>query len=90
MTDALDEILTGRGLKPLSDVGPADSHMEGTYRRGYHQAIAEVMRLLRRGEVLTAESLEQWVEGEGRTWRHISSLDRQIIAPDLSAPVTQI
>lgn len=44
--------------------------IEGTYRRGFHQAIANVAYAMRvRGEPQTAERLLQWVEGAGMKWR---------------------
>lgn len=71
------------GMGPGDDLGPVDANNEGSYRRGYHQAIAEVMLVLQDGGCLTAESLSRWVEGEGMKWRKDTRLDRMIIAPAL-------
>lgn len=46
--DRLDTILSG-GAVPGQDLRPADPQLEGTYRRGYHQAIAAVAEELQRG-----------------------------------------
>ena len=67
----------------MADLGPADRNSEGAYRRGYHQAIADVMFVLEQGSELTAESLSKWVEEDGMKWRKDTSLDRMIIAPGL-------
>jgi hypothetical protein len=71
------------GMGPGADLGPVDANNEGSYRRGYHQAIAEVMFVLKEGGCVTAESLCAWVEGEGMKWRKDTRLDRMIIAPAL-------
>ncbi|SPZ02553.1 Uncharacterised protein [Pseudomonas luteola] len=52
----LSEILEG-GIRPGADIGQADPEREGAYRRGYHQAIAEVMYTLQAGAEINADSL---------------------------------
>ena len=75
-------------MEPLADLGPTDRQKEGTYRRGYHQAIAEVMVLLENGKQLTPEILTEWVEGDGMKWRYDTPLDRHILAPALIKPIS--
>lgn len=83
----LSALFTSGGLRPGADLGPTDFQREGTYRRGYHQAITQVMFHLKNGDKLTAESLSEWVEGEGMTWRKDTPLDRHILAPALNKPI---
>jgi hypothetical protein len=66
------------------DMGPVDSQQEGTYRRGYHQAVAELAYQLSI-RTLTAADLDTdtWVNGVGMTWRKDVSLDRMIEPPPL-------
>ncbi|GKS95616.1 hypothetical protein [Acidovorax sp. SUPP2825] len=73
----------GGAMRAGADIGPADPQSEGTYRRGYHQAIAEVAAQLRAGQPVTADSLDAWVENTGMQWRHHAPLDRKILAPAL-------
>ncbi|RQS03227.1 hypothetical protein DIE07_32350 [Burkholderia sp. Bp9002] len=54
--------------------------IEGTYRRGYHQAIANAAHALR-GDPRTAERLLQWVEGPGMTWRKDGDLAFRELPP---------
>ncbi|WP_083458931.1 hypothetical protein [Amantichitinum ursilacus] len=77
----LEQFLNG-DWKPGSDVGPADPHSEGSYRRGYHQAIAEVATILEH-RVLSAADLERWVETQGMKWRKDDALNRKILPPPL-------
>lgn len=64
----LERMVDGK-LGPGSDIGPADSQIEGTYRRGYHQAMAEVAYYLKNGGTLSAASLNDWVSEDLRRWR---------------------
>ncbi|MDA8446359.1 hypothetical protein [Paracidovorax valerianellae] len=75
--------LVGGAMRPGADIGPADVQSEGSYRRGYQQAIAEVAAQLRADQPVTPELLDAWVEGVGMQWRHGSPLDRKILAPAL-------
>ncbi|MCX9158117.1 hypothetical protein OPU71_18500 [Niveibacterium sp. 24ML] len=75
--------LVGGGFGAGDDLGGAKPDVEGAYRRGYHQAIAEVAHALRSGDTLTAESLDAWVEGAGSKWRKDMPLDRMIVPPEL-------
>lgn len=77
----LEDFVNGTALRPLSDSGPANPASEGAYRRGYHQAIAEVLLILESGGTLNPESLSQWVEVDGMKWRKDMTLDRIIIPP---------
>lgn len=66
------------------NLGPAiDRTSEGAYRRGYHQAVAEIAHKLKHG-FLTAAHLEAWVEGKGMSWRKDTSLENKIAPPDLA------
>jgi hypothetical protein len=78
-----DDFLDGDAMKPGADLGSADRDHEGAYRRGYHQAIAEVMFVLKSGRQLTAEALAQWVDEDGMTWRKDTPLERMIAPPAL-------
>ncbi|EKP0241649.1 TPA: hypothetical protein P2N00_004408 [Aeromonas salmonicida] len=78
----IDQLLAGF-MGPLSDMGPADPQSEGSYRRGYHQAVAMIFFHLNAGKPLTCEQLSEWVENDGMSWRHDMDLKRKIIAPDL-------
>jgi hypothetical protein len=64
------------------DLGPADSQQEGAYRRGYHQAVAEVADALRR-KPLSADELDSWVEESGMRWRKDVTLERMILPPKI-------
>ena len=68
-------------LNTERDQGPADPQLEGTYRRGFHQAVAEVAFALRSRPALSAEELEAWVEGAGMQWRKDVTLERMILPP---------
>ncbi len=70
-------------MSPLSDVGKANPDVEGTYRRGFHQAVAMVAEALRANPQLSADQLTAWVEGAGSKWRHDTRLDRQIMPPQI-------
>lgn len=69
-------------LSPLSDIGPADRNMEGAYRRGYHQAVAEVANLMEFKQ-LSAQDLLDWVEGPGMAWRKDTGMERMIVPPEI-------
>lgn len=69
---------------PTGDLGAADELREGAFRRGYHQAIAEVAEYLRREPGLTAGDLDAWVEGKGMEWRKDMPLGRMIEPPQLT------
>ena len=88
MSFDIERFIAGNGLGPWADLGPTDVQKEGTYRRGYHQAMAEVMVLLSNGEQLTAEKLTEWGEGDGMKWRKDVPLDRHILAPALIKPIS--
>lgn len=60
-----------------------DSTSEGAYRRGYHQAVAEIASKLKQG-FLTVSHLEEWVEGKGMFWRKDTSLSNKVAPPDLA------
>jgi hypothetical protein len=62
--------------------GPTDPQQEGAYRRGYHQAVAEVAYALRH-QHLTADDLDSWVEGSGMQWRKDVPLEQMILPPDI-------
>jgi len=70
-------------MEPGTIIGPADRQLEGTYRRGYHQAVAMVGHALRANPALTAEELFNWVEGEGMKWRRDVSLNHQVVPPKI-------
>lgn len=79
----LERMVDGK-LGPGSDIGPADSQIEGTYRRGYHQAMAEVAYYLKNGGTLSAASLNDWVSEDLRRWRQgkdNAPIHRQILPP---------
>jgi hypothetical protein len=59
------------------DLGPTDIGREGAYRRGYHQAVAEVAYVIKLKQ-LSADDLESWVGGSGMHWRNGATLDRKI------------
>jgi hypothetical protein len=71
------------GFAPGSDMGPADPDIEGAYRRGYHQAVAELASLLQLGEEVTASMLNTWVEEAGMRWRKDPRLDRKFVPPSI-------
>lgn len=77
---SLDDLFGG-GMRPGSDLGPAEAQTEGTYRRGYHQCAAEIMHAMRGPKPITAAMLEAWVEGTGMEWRKDRPLDRMLMAP---------
>lgn len=87
MSSDLELFMVGGGVGPWADLGATDRQKEGTYRRGYHQAMAEVMVILRSGKTLTPEILAEWVEGDGMKWRFDTPLDRHILAPALIKPI---
>jgi hypothetical protein len=64
------------------DQGPADRDTEGAFRRGYHQAVAEVAYAIRLKQ-LSADDLDSWVEGRGMHWRKDVTLERIILPPDI-------
>jgi hypothetical protein len=55
--------------------------LEGTYRRGYHQAVAEVAKALEAGVEVDAAKLNAWVEGPGMRWRKRQPLNTMIEPP---------
>ncbi len=61
----------------------ADREREGAYRRGYHQAIAEVAHLFENSPSLSATDLSQWVETAGMAWRKDQPLDQMIPPPPI-------
>jgi hypothetical protein len=65
------------------DLGPANEQTEGAYRRGYHQAIAEVVSMLDARPGTTASELDNWVNGKGMKWRHDMALNRMLVPPPL-------
>lgn len=66
------------------------SPYEGAYRRGYHQAVAEVAYCMNAKVVTSAEQLNFWVEGSGMIWRRDMSLDRMTPPPPfVSIPETK-
>lgn len=66
------------------DLGEANPEREGAYRRGFHQAIAEVAYRMSESK-LTAADLEAWVNGDGMTWRKDTPLSRMIEPPTIQA-----
>lgn len=78
---SLEDFLNG-GMQAGADMGAAEPQIEGTYRRGYHQCAAELLRAMRAPNPLTADMLEKWVEEAGMEWRKEKPLDRMILAPD--------
>jgi hypothetical protein len=70
-------------MSPLSDLGEAKRDSEGTYRRGFHQAVAMVATALRANPQLSADQLQSWVDGAGSQWRHNLPMDRQIMPPQI-------
>lgn len=66
----------------LESKGPSISReIEGAYRRGYHQAIAEVADALRSNSHLTAADFKKWVEGPGMHWRKDAPLEQMYEPP---------
>lgn len=65
------------------DLGAADRVSESAYRRGYHQAVADISDRLRFGRPLNALELVEWVEGAGKRWRHVAPLTRHILPPKM-------
>ena len=61
---------------------PADPQIEGTYRRGFHQAVAAIAFAMQHKE-FNAEDLVNWVEGDGMEWRHDKTLELKIPPPPL-------
>lgn len=76
---SVDELASAFGLTGDEDVDP---NLEGTYRRGYHQACAAIATVMRNREI-TADMLDAWVSGPGMTWRKETRLDRIIRPPEL-------
>lgn len=70
-------------MSPLSDVGEAKRDLEGTYRRGFHQAVAMVTEAARANPQLSADQLQSWVDGAGSQWRYNLPMDRQIMPPQI-------
>ena len=68
-------------MAPLVDQGTADFQQEGTYRRGYHQAVADVAVALRANLGLSGDDLLAWVEGDGMHWRKDADLRRMLLPP---------
>jgi hypothetical protein len=62
------------------DEEEVDFNLEGSYRRGYHQAIAHVADLMRCGKI-SADTLDEWVIDAGMKWRKDTRLDRCIRPP---------
>lgn len=62
-----------------------DANSEGHYRRGYHQAVAEIVYCLRQHGAISADSLESWVENEGMQWRKDMPMEKKISPPKLPA-----
>lgn len=81
---SLEELLAG-GMKPGADLGPADINSEGGFRRGYHHCAADLLSRIQEHGPITAESLSEWVEVEGKQWRQDVPLDRKIMAPAFPA-----
>lgn len=75
---SVDELSTSFGLTGDEEVDP---HLEGTYRRGYHQACSAIATVMRNKEI-TADMLDAWVSGQGMTWRKETRLDRFIRPPE--------
>ncbi|MFM0356726.1 hypothetical protein PQR12_24800 [Paraburkholderia nemoris] len=77
-----EAVLEGRQGQ-LLDLGSAVSRdSEGSYRRGFHHAVAAVAAALHRG-TLTADDLDTWVNGPGRNWREDAVLERKIVPPKI-------
>lgn len=75
------ELSSGDILEPiLLDIGKAEPDLEGSFRRGYHHAVAAVAEALRRGGT-SADELDSWVMGSGWRWRKQATLLRQLIPP---------
>ena len=75
---SLDDLIMG--IKPLDNLGPTDPNIEGSYRRGYHQAVSAIANEMLHNDV-TAEILDAWVKGAGMTWRKDTQLDQQVVPP---------
>lgn len=71
-------------MEPGQDMGPCDRANEGAYRRGFHQAVAELAHALRANPALGQQALADWVEGPGMAWRKDTPLDRKILPPALN------
>lgn len=67
-----------------NDDQSVDPQQEGTYRRGYHQAVAEVAFALKANLIKTGEELDAWVEGSGMRWRKDLPLNKMLSPPDLN------
>jgi len=67
----------------MDNLGPVDPHLEGSYRRGYHQAVAAIAIAMHHHDV-TADTLDAWVQGAGMTWRKDIRLDQQVVAPEIT------
>lgn len=67
----------------------ADPQIEGAYRRGYVQAVAEISALLkgsRRDPSEIGQKLYDWanLNGDGDVWRKDLPLDKKIMPPSFS------
>jgi hypothetical protein len=82
---SLDDLLI-MGIQPLDNLGPIDPHLEGSYRRGYHQAVSAIATIMQHNDV-TAETLDEWVVGAGMAWRKDTRLDQQIVPPVITNKV---
>lgn len=70
-------------LQPLRlDMGRAEPDVEGTFRRGYHQAVAAVAEAMRNGNI-GPEELDAWVNGSGWRWRKETTLTRKLLPPTI-------
>ena len=70
-------------LESMKNLRKANPDSEGAFRRGYHQAIAEVVHVLRNNSI-TADELDSWVEEDGMKWRKDMPLEYQILPPKLT------
>ena len=70
---------------PGVDLGPADRGLEGAYRRGYYQAVAEIAHRLQFGSPLNARALTGWIENEGMNWCRNTPLDRHVLPPEFES-----
>lgn len=86
LLDALKIEAKNTGLAFSINFGEQESistQFEGAYRRGYHQAVAEVGHAMEDKVVTHAEQLYSWVEGSGMVWRKETSLDLMVPPPPL-------
>lgn len=59
----------------------SETDVEGTYRRGYHQAVAAVAGALQT-QSISVEDLNKWVVGDGMQWRKDITLAKQFAPPN--------